>query len=113
LRGEILHLKETLNTMGDQLNRFAGGDAVSRGRHRRPVPRGHANVPGVAVTWKYSDRQRELDGGNLTAQVRNIGRITTLSRAGDLSARSRDGNGEFASSRTHQTMVTSLPLSPL
>jgi HAMP domain-containing protein len=63
VRGEILQLKETLNTMVDQLNRFAGEvTRVAREVGTDGRLGGQANVPGVAGTWKGPDRQRELHG---------------------------------------------------
>ena len=64
VRGEILQLKETLNTMVDQLNRFAGEvTRVAREVGTEGRLGGQAHVPGVAGTWKGLDRQRQLDGG--------------------------------------------------
>jgi len=72
-RAEILQLKETLNTMVDQLNAFAGEvTRVAREvRHRRPVGR-QANVLGVAGTWKDLTESVNSMASNLTAQVRTI-----------------------------------------
>ena len=61
--GEILLLKETINTMVDQLNAFAGEvTRVAREVGTEGRLGGQANVPGVAGTWKDLDRLGELDG---------------------------------------------------
>jgi len=74
VRGEILQLKETLNTMVDQLNRFAGEvTRVAREVGTEGRLGGQANVPGVAGTWKDLTDSVNSMGGNLTGQVRNIG----------------------------------------
>jgi len=72
VRGEILQLKETLNTMVDQLNRFAGEvTRVAREVGTEGRLGGQANVPGVAGTWKDLTDSVNSMGGNLTGQVRN------------------------------------------
>jgi methyl-accepting chemotaxis protein len=64
VRGEILELKSTINTMVDQLNGFASEvSRVSREVGTEGKLGGQAQVPGVAGTWKDLDRQREPDGG--------------------------------------------------
>src|ERR1700728_2904298 len=76
--GEILQLKETLNTMVDQLNRFAGEvTRVAREVGTEGRLGGQANVPGVAGTWKDLTDSVNSMAGNLTAQVRNIAEVTT------------------------------------
>src|SRR5206468_3536855 len=78
VRGEILQLKETLNTMVDQLNRFAGEvTRVAREVGTEGRLGGQANVPGVAGTWKDLTDSVNSMAGNLTAQVRNIAEVTT------------------------------------
>src|SRR5262249_44900478 len=78
VRGEILQLKETLNTMVDQLNRFARDVArVAREVGTEGSLGGQANVPGVAGTWKDLTDSVNSMAGNLTAQVRNIAEVTT------------------------------------
>src|SRR5207237_263358 len=73
VHGEILQLKETLNTMVDQLNRFAGEvTRVAREVGSEGRLGGQANVPGVAGTWKDLTDSVNSMAGNLTAQVRNI-----------------------------------------
>jgi HAMP domain-containing protein/CheY-like chemotaxis protein/signal transduction histidine kinase len=86
VRGEILQLKETLNTMVDQLNRFAGEvTRVAREVGTEGRLGGQANVPGVAGTWKDLTDSVNSMAGNLTAQVRNIAEVTTAVARGDLS----------------------------
>src|SRR6202041_397918 len=86
VRGEILQLKETLNTMVDQLNRFAGEvTRVAREVGTEGRLAGQANVPGVAGTWKDLTDSVNSMAGNLTAQVRNIAEVTTAVARGDLS----------------------------
>src|SRR5438094_510561 len=86
VRGEILQLKETLNTMVDQLNRFAGEvTRVAREVGTEGRLGGQANVPGVAGTWKDLTDNVNSMAGNLTAQVRNIAEVTTAVARGDLS----------------------------
>src|SRR6201986_1301167 len=76
--GEILLLKETINTMVDQLNRFAGEvTRVAREVGTEGRLGGQANVPGVAGTWKDLTDSVNSMAGNLTAQVRNIAEVTT------------------------------------
>ena len=86
VRGEILQLKETLNTMVDQLNRFAGEvTRVAREVGTDGKLGGQAQVPGVAGTWKDLTDNVNLMANNLTAQVRNIAEVTTAVARGDLS----------------------------
>jgi HAMP domain-containing protein/CheY-like chemotaxis protein/signal transduction histidine kinase len=86
VRGEILRLKETLNTMVDQLNRFAGEvTRVAREVGTEGRLGGQAAVPGVAGTWKDLTDSVNSMAGNLTAQVRNIAEVTTAVARGDLS----------------------------
>src|SRR5207248_2304654 len=86
VRGEILQLKETLNTMVDQLNRFAGEvTRVAREVGTEGRLGGQANVPGVAGTWKDLTDSVNSMASNLTAQVRNIAQVTTAVARGDLS----------------------------
>jgi HAMP domain-containing protein len=86
VRGEILQLKETLNTMVDQLNRFAGEvTRVAREVGTEGRLGGQANVPGVAGTWKDLTDSVNSMAGNLTGQVRNIAEVTTAVARGDMS----------------------------
>src|SRR5437764_998449 len=76
--GEILLLKETINTMVDQLNRFAGEvTRVAREVGTEGKLGGQANVPGVAGTWKDLTDSVNSMARNLTGQVRNIAEVTT------------------------------------
>src|SRR5207237_1081104 len=78
VRGEILQLKETLNTMVDQLNAFAGEvTRVAREVGTEGKLGGQAAVPGVAGTWKDLTDSVNSMAGNLTGQVRNIAEVAT------------------------------------
>ena len=84
--GEILRLKETINTMVDQLNGFAGEvTRVAREVGTEGKLGGQAQVPGVAGTWKDLTDNVNSMATNLTAQVRNIAEVTTAVATGDLS----------------------------
>ena len=84
--GEILELKETLNTMVDQLNAFASEvTRVAREVGTEGRLGGQAAVPGVAGTWKDLTDNVNLLAANLTTQVRNIAEVTTAVARGDLS----------------------------
>src|SRR5687767_9974085 len=86
VKGEILELKDTINTMVDQLNAFASEvSRVARGAGTGGVLGGQATVPGVAGTWKDLTDSVNAMGTNLTAQVRNIAEVTTAVARGDLS----------------------------
>src|SRR5688500_15035093 len=81
---EILQLKETINTMVDQLNAFAGEvTRVAREVGTEGILGGQANVPGVAGTWEDLTDSVNSMAGNLTAQVRNIAEVTTAVARGD------------------------------
>ena len=111
VRGEILQLKETLNTMVDQLNRFAGEvTRVAREVGTEGKLGGQANVPGVAGTWKDLTDNVNSMAGNLTAQVRNIAEVTTAVARGDLSRKiTVDVKGEILELKnTINTMVDQL-----
>ncbi len=111
VRGEILQLKETLNTMVDQLNRFAGEvTRVAREVGTEGRLGGQANVPGVAGTWKDLTDNVNSMAGNLTAQVRNIAEVTTAVARGDLSRKiTVDVKGEILELKnTINTMVDQL-----
>ncbi len=110
-RGEILELKNTINTMVDQLSGFA--DQVTRvardvGTEGRLG--GQAQVPGVAGVWR--DLTDSVNGmaGNLTAQVRNIAQVATAVARGDLSQKiTVDARGEILELKnTLNTMVDQL-----
>ena len=84
--GEILELKETINTMVDQLNAFAGEvTRVAREVGTEGRLGGQAQVPGVAGTWKDLTDNVNSMASNLTAQVRNIAEVSTAIASGDLS----------------------------
>ncbi|HEU4983210.1 MAG TPA: HAMP domain-containing protein [Acidobacteriaceae bacterium] len=111
VRGEILQLKETLNTMVDQLNRFAGEvTRVAREVGYEGKLGGQANVPGVAGTWKDLTDSVNSMAGNLTGQVRNIAEVTTAVARGDLSRKiTVDVKGEILELKnTINTMVDQL-----
>jgi HAMP domain-containing protein/signal transduction histidine kinase/CheY-like chemotaxis protein len=86
VRGEILELKNTINTMVDQLNAFASEvTRVAREVGTEGKLGGQANVRGVGGTWKDLTDSVNSMAGNLTAQVRNIAQVTTAVANGDLS----------------------------
>src|SRR5687767_15215929 len=85
-KGEILELKNTINTMVDQLSGFASEvTRVAREVGTEGRLGGQASVPGVAGTWKDLTENVNFMAGNLTAQVRNIADVTTAVAKGDLS----------------------------
>ncbi len=85
-RGEILQLKNTINTMVDQLSSFAAEvTRVAREVGTEGKLGGQADVPGVGGTWKDLTDSVNSMAGNLTAQVRNIAEVTTAVAKGDLS----------------------------
>jgi HAMP domain-containing protein/CheY-like chemotaxis protein/signal transduction histidine kinase len=109
--GEILQLKETINTMVDQLNVFAGEvTRVAREVGTEGRLGGQANVLGVAGTWKDLTDSVNSMAGNLTAQVRNIAEVTTAVARGDLSRKiTMDVKGEIQELKnTINTMVDQL-----
>src|SRR5204863_35241 len=86
VRGEILELKDTINTMVDQLNAFASEvTRVAREVGTEGKLGGEAEVPGVAGTWKDLTDNVNSMAGNLTAQVRNIAEVASAIAGGDLS----------------------------
>ncbi len=86
VKGEILELKNTVNTMVDQLNSFASEvTRVAREVGTEGKLGVQAEVQGVAGTWKDLTDNVNLMAGNLTAQVRNIAEVTTAVANGDLS----------------------------
>ena len=86
VRGEILELKDTINTMVDQLNAFASEvTRVAREVGTEGKLGGQANVPGVAGTWKDLTDNVNFMASNLTGQVRNIAEVSTAIARGDLS----------------------------
>ncbi|MFE6335264.1 HAMP domain-containing protein [Streptomyces sp. NPDC057798] len=109
--GEMLQLKNTVNTMVDQLSAFA--DQVTRmardvGTEGRLG--GQAVVPGVSGTWKELTDSVNFMGGNLTSQVRQIAQVTTAVARGDLSQKiDVDARGEILELKnTINTMVDQL-----
>ncbi len=109
--GEILLLKETLNTMVDQLNGFASEvTRVAREVGTEGRLGGQAAVPGVAGTWKDLTDNVNLLAANLTTQVRNIAEVTTAVARGDLSRKiTVDVKGEVLELKvTINTMVDQL-----
>ncbi len=109
--GEILQLKETLNTMVDQLNAFAGEvTRVAREVGTDGKLGGQAEVPGVAGTWKDLTDSVNSMASNLTAQVRNIADVSTAIANGDLSKKvTVDVRGEILELKdTINTMVDQL-----
>ncbi|MFB8247796.1 HAMP domain-containing protein [Streptomyces sp. NPDC055952] len=110
-RGEILQLKETVNTMVDQLSAFA--DEVTRvAREVGSEGRlgGQAQVPGVAGVWRDLTDSVNHMAGNLTSQVRSIAQVTTAVAEGDLSQKiTVDARGEILELKsTINTMVDQL-----
>src|SRR5499427_5810621 len=111
VRGEILQLKEAINTMGDQLRSFASEvTRVAREVGTDGRLGGQAIVPGVAGTWKVLTDSVNAMGANLTAQVRNIAEVTTAVARGDLSRKiTVDVKGEILELKnTINTMVDQL-----
>jgi HAMP domain-containing protein/signal transduction histidine kinase/DNA-binding response OmpR family regulator len=111
VHGEILQLKETLNTMVDQLRAFASEvTRVAREVGTDGKLGGQAFVPGIAGTWKdLTDSVNQMTG-NLTSQVRNIAEVTKAVASGDLSKKvTIDVKGEiFDLKNTINTMVDQL-----
>ena len=111
VRGEILQLKETLNTMVDQLRGFASEvTRMAREVGTDGKLGGQAFVPGVAGTWKDLTDSVNQMAGNLTNQVRNIAGVTTAVANGDLSKKiTVDVRGEMLELKnTVNTMVEQL-----
>jgi len=111
VRGEILLLKETLNTMVEQLRSFAAEvTRVAREVGTEGRLGGQAVVPGVAGTWKDLTDNVNLLAANLTTQVRNIAEVTTAVARGDLSRQiTVDVKGEILELKdTINTMVDQL-----
>ncbi len=110
-RGEILELKETINTMVDQLSAFA--DEVTRVAREVGTQGnlgGQAVVHGVAGTWKDLTDNVNSMADNLTSQVRNIAQVTTAVARGDLSKKiDVEARGEILELKTTiNTMVDQL-----
>ena len=110
-KGEILELKQTINTMVDQLNGFASEvSRVAREVGTEGKLGGQAVVPGVAGTWKDLTDNVNSMASNLTAQVRNIAEVTIAVAKGDLSRKiTADAKGEILElKQTINTMVDQL-----
>src|SRR6187549_2024068 len=111
VKGEILELKNTINTMVDQLRSFASEvTRVASEVGTEGILGGQANVPGVAGTWEDLTDSVNSMAGNLTAQVRNIAEVTTAVAQGDLSRKiTVDVKGEILELKnTINTMVDQL-----
>jgi HAMP domain-containing protein/signal transduction histidine kinase/DNA-binding response OmpR family regulator len=111
VKGEILELKNTINTMVDQLSSFASEvTRVAREVGTEGRLGGQAEVEGVSGTWKDLTESVNSMAGNLTSQVRNIAEVTTAVAAGDLSKKiTVDVKGEILELKnTINTMVDQL-----
>ncbi|MBV9333150.1 MAG: HAMP domain-containing protein, partial [Candidatus Eremiobacteraeota bacterium] len=111
VRGEILELKNTINTMVDQLNAFASEvTRVAREVGSEGKLGGQAQVAGVSGTWKDLTDSVNFMASNLTSQVRNIADVTTAVAKGDLSKKiTVDVKGEILELKnTINTMVDQL-----
>jgi HAMP domain-containing protein/signal transduction histidine kinase/CheY-like chemotaxis protein len=111
VKGEMLELKRTVNTMVDQLSAFADEvTRVAREVGTEGILGGQAEVPGVAGTWKDLTDNVNFMAGNLTDQVRNIADVTTAVAQGDLSKKiTVDARGEILELKdTINTMVEQL-----
>src|SRR5690606_20154038 len=112
VKGEILELKNTINTMVEQLRAFASEvTRVAREVGTEGKLGGQAHVPGVAGTWKDLTDSVNQMAGNLTAQVRNIAQVTTAVARGDLTQNiDRDARGEAPDrADTHSPTVDQAP----
>ncbi len=110
-RGEILELKDTINTMVDQLRSFAAEvTRVAREVGTEGILGGQAEVEGVSGTWKHLTENVNLMASNLTTQVRSIANVTTAVADGDLSRKiTVDAKGEVeALAETINRMVDQL-----
>ncbi|HET9639124.1 MAG TPA: HAMP domain-containing protein, partial [Allosphingosinicella sp.] len=111
VRGEILQIKNVINTMVDQLRSFAAEvTRVAREVGTEGKLGGQAEVRGVAGTWKDLTDNVNTLAGNLTSQVRNIAEVTTAVARGDLSKKiTVDVRGEILELKnTINTMVDQL-----
>src|SRR5205814_5488033 len=113
VKGEILELKDTINTMVDQLNGFAGEvTRVAREVGTEGKLGGQAQVPGVAGTWNDLTGNVNMLAANLTTQVRAIAEVTTAVTKGDLTRSIQvDASGEVAELKDNiNTMIDNLRL---
>src|ERR671939_59494 len=97
VRGEVLELKETINTMVDQLRAFAAEvTRVAREVGSEGILGGQARVKGVSGTWKDLTDNVNTLADNLSTQVRNIADVTTAVASGDLTKKiTVEANGEI------------------
>ncbi|MBI3557617.1 MAG: HAMP domain-containing protein, partial [Deltaproteobacteria bacterium] len=110
-KGEILELKNTINTMVDQLSSFAAEvTRVAKDVGNEGKLGGQAEVRGVSGTWKDLTENVNVLAGNLTNQVRNIAKVSTAIANGDLSQKiTVDARGEvYELKNTINTMVDTL-----
>src|SRR5205085_2320834 len=111
VKGELLKMKNTINTLIDRLSSFASevtSVALEVGSER--ILGGQAEVQGVSGTWKDLTDSVNFMAGNLTGQVRNIAEVTTVVARGDLSKKiTVDVRGEISELKnTINTMVDQL-----
>ena len=110
-KGEVLQLKDTINTMVDQLRAFAAEvTRVAKEVGTEGKLGGQAEVQGASGTWKDLTDNVNMLAGNLTAQVRNIAAVTTAVAQGDLSKKiTVEARGEISELKnTINTMVDTL-----
>src|SRR5438309_1087444 len=113
VRGEILELKNTINTMVDQLRSFASEvTRVAREVGTEGKLGGQADVKGVAGTWKDLTDSVNFMAGNLTAQVRGIAKVVTAVANGDLKQKlTVEAKGEIAAlAETINSMTDTLAI---
>src|SRR5207253_2082683 len=113
VKGEILELKNTINTMVDQLNAFASEvTRVAREVGTEGKLGGQAAVPGVAGTWKDLTDTVNVMAANLTTQVRAIAEVATAVTKGDLTRSIQvEARGEVAELKDNiNTMIDNLRL---
>jgi signal transduction histidine kinase/CheY-like chemotaxis protein/HAMP domain-containing protein len=111
VKGEILELKDTINTMVDQLNSFASEvTRVAREVGTEGKLGGQADVQGVAGTWKDLTDNVNFMAGNLTSQVRGIAKVVTAVATGDLKQKlTVEAKGEIAAlADTINSMIDTL-----
>jgi signal transduction histidine kinase/HAMP domain-containing protein/CheY-like chemotaxis protein len=111
VKGELLELKNTINTMVDQLSSFADEvTRVAREVGTEGMLGGQAEVEGVSGTWRGLTESVNMMASNLTGQVRNIAQVTTAVAQGDLSQKiTVEAKGEVAAlADTINTMVDQL-----
>src|SRR5262249_22641052 len=111
VRGEVLELKSTINTMVDQLNAFAGEvSRVAKEVGTEGKLGGQAQVKGVGGVWKDLTDNVSSMAANLTGQVRNIADVATAVAKGDLSKKiTAEAKGEIGELKnTVNTLVDQL-----